>query len=247
MVTLNRHSFAGNVQNVFRQTLWVVKFCHKWFEPCIQTENHFREKAAYWEEKLNPSTVLEPAVRFAEVDCSIDKNLCNAEGVKRFPAVVAYHKGLPMNAFVLRWKSEQSETDSEKEYKRFGKWLQRMLQPNEAGSTTGSTSQNASEEPNALGRDLTLAAIVLFGTTLIFGGNYYMIQLSARQATLPGAAEPKTPTPHMHNRPSTPPLRSATTGTSIGKAQCPNASGKFEDAQLRIRVPLRSAEACLEL
>ncbi|CAE7813272.1 desi2 [Symbiodinium necroappetens] len=92
---LNRHIFAGNVLKPLGGGVeqWVVSFCPRWWQPCQQLEQTFVEAARHWQSELNtdPSVLR---VRFAQVDCAVDKVLCNEQHVTTYPMVAIYRGGI---------------------------------------------------------------------------------------------------------------------------------------------------------
>ncbi|CAE7264506.1 desi2 [Symbiodinium sp. CCMP2592] len=95
---LNRHIFAGNVLKPLGGGVeqWVVSFCPRWWQPCQQLEQTFLEAARNWQSELNtdPSMLR---LRFAQVDCAVDKVLCNEEHVTTYPMVALYRGGIQID------------------------------------------------------------------------------------------------------------------------------------------------------
>mmetsp|Transcript_138501 Transcript_138501/g.196034 ORF Transcript_138501/g.196034 Transcript_138501/m.196034 type:complete len:221 (-) Transcript_138501:259-921(-) len=95
---LNRHIFAGNVLKPLGGGVeqWVVSFCPRWWQPCQQLEQTFLEAARHWQSELNtdPSMLR---VRFAQVDCAVDKVLCNEQHVTTYPMVALYRGGIQID------------------------------------------------------------------------------------------------------------------------------------------------------
>jgi len=118
---LNRVNFNGNVlqsrgsKDVVGQ--WFVSFCPSWWEPCQKLEAPYAEMTTTWEKKLN-TALLTKEVRFAAVDCAIDKVLCNEQGVETYPTVHRYRDGKR----IASWSGGRRD-DPE----RLAKWLQRQL------------------------------------------------------------------------------------------------------------------------
>jgi len=118
---LNRMNFHGNVlQSKGSKDLigqWFVSFCPSWWEPCQRLEAPFAEMTITWENQLN-TALLTKDVRFAAVDCAIDKVLCNEQGVETYPTVHRYRDGKR----IASWSGGRRD-DPE----RLAKWLQRQL------------------------------------------------------------------------------------------------------------------------
>lgn len=118
---LNRVNFRGNVlQSRGSKDLvgqWFVSFCPSWWEPCQRLEEPFAELTSTWEKQLN-TALLSKEVRFAAVDCAIDKVLCNEQSVETYPTVHRYKDGKR----IASWSGGRRD-DPE----RLAKWLQRQL------------------------------------------------------------------------------------------------------------------------
>lgn len=73
-----------------------VSFCPRWWQPCQQLEQTFLEAARHWQSELNtdPSMLR---VRFAQVDCAVDKVLCNEQHVTTYPMVALYRGGIQID------------------------------------------------------------------------------------------------------------------------------------------------------
>eukprot|EP00933_Yihiella_yeosuensis_P039616 TRINITY_DN336_c0_g1_i1.p1 TRINITY_DN336_c0_g1~~TRINITY_DN336_c0_g1_i1.p1 ORF type:complete len:285 (+),score=39.88 TRINITY_DN336_c0_g1_i1:86-856(+) len=91
---LNHMTFSGNVlkeKDNMAET-WVVSFCPPWWEPCQELEPVFAQMARSWQGRLNKDD-LSLKVRFATVDCAVDKVLCNEQKVLNYPTVSVYQGG----------------------------------------------------------------------------------------------------------------------------------------------------------
>mmetsp|Transcript_30807 Transcript_30807/g.71108 ORF Transcript_30807/g.71108 Transcript_30807/m.71108 type:complete len:272 (-) Transcript_30807:188-1003(-) len=91
---LNRHIFAGNALKPMGGGVeqWVVSFCPRWWHPCQKLEPVFFEAARRWQSELNTDASV-VHVRFAQVDCAVDKVLCNEQRVLSYPTVAVYREG----------------------------------------------------------------------------------------------------------------------------------------------------------
>lgn len=118
---LNRVNFGGNVLHSSGSKdsvgQWFVSFCPSWWEPCQRLEVPFAEMTSTWEHQLN-TALLTKEVRFAAVDCAIDKVLCNEQGVETYPTVHRYKDGTR----IATWSGGRRD-DPE----RLAKWMQRQL------------------------------------------------------------------------------------------------------------------------
>jgi len=71
----------------------IVFFCVEWLEQCADLREEFRTMGRTLSNKFNAKSLLEPRVRFAEVDCGEDKVVCNRQQVETYPTVALYVKG----------------------------------------------------------------------------------------------------------------------------------------------------------
>lgn len=117
---LNRHTFEGNVIKGGHVEHWVVLFCADWYAPCAaELQRSFKVFAEHHDYDLNRGMLLRDFVRFATVDCAVDKVLCNTQDVSEYPTVTHYHGG----------QSKKSWTGNGKMYesKRVARWLHTLL------------------------------------------------------------------------------------------------------------------------
>jgi hypothetical protein len=94
VVDLNRFNFHNSVlQDGHDQPLhWIVRFCHDWYVPCDQLTPIFTETAIQVENTLNANDQFQTTIRFADVDCSTNKPLCNEVADYHFPQIIHFHK-----------------------------------------------------------------------------------------------------------------------------------------------------------
>lgn len=120
---LNRVNFAGNVLENHGEgpEHWVVFFCADWFEPCQGLQDAFTA-AARKHGRPSDDDLFSRPVRFADVDCAVDKVLCNTQEVETYPTVVHYHKGNR----VSDW-SYGGRAKLDLEAKQFNKWLTKEM------------------------------------------------------------------------------------------------------------------------
>jgi len=93
MAQLNRYTFHGNLAPMVdgeRDTIWFVQFCFNWSQTCQNSTKVFRHMASQLEAPLNDGAWLWPRVRFAEVECSTDIQLCKDAGFGDYPMVARY-------------------------------------------------------------------------------------------------------------------------------------------------------------
>lgn len=122
---LNRYIFEPNVLQGRGRPAdhWVVHFCVDWYEPCMSMSVLFDDLASHWEEQLNADSVMSNTVRFAYVDCAVDKVLCNTQEVDGYPTIVHYKQGHASGY----WMGTVEEMQSVPEQKKLPKWLERRL------------------------------------------------------------------------------------------------------------------------
>jgi len=142
--SLNHLNFHGNVVEGDRAENWVVLFCVEWYGPCEELRRGFLGLAHQQSMALNAGRLFTDAVRFAEVDCAVDKVLCNEQLIETYPMVVDH---VPKKKLKLTWKPVQvvhyargqrvaewsGEGGSyEKELRKFSKWVRKELDPSRA-------------------------------------------------------------------------------------------------------------------
>jgi thioredoxin-like negative regulator of GroEL len=119
---LNRHTFNSSVQQDLVDH-WVVLFCVDWLDHCQSLWHDYRRMAAHWEKVMGPaaSSWQSTAVRFAEVDCAVDKALCNENNVQMYPSVVHFKGG----KFDGEWELSEDATSLSRDV---SKWVGKVLQ-----------------------------------------------------------------------------------------------------------------------
>jgi len=119
---LNRHTFNNTVQQDLIDN-WVVLFCVDWLEHCNGLWHDYRRMAMHWEQAMGSkaSSFNAVAVRFAEVDCAVDKALCNENNVQNYPWAVHY-KGGKMAAV---WEISADATSLNGD---LSKWIRKELE-----------------------------------------------------------------------------------------------------------------------
>lgn len=110
---LNRFTFKQNVLTVGNNHVehWIVRFCHDWYSPCERIAQPFKELADQFTDDLNFGSTV---VRFANVDCSVDKPLCNEQAIDTFPKIIHYSR---------QQKVAQWDGRGEQDAQRLRNWL----------------------------------------------------------------------------------------------------------------------------
>jgi hypothetical protein len=111
-VTFNKTVSQKHVDN------WIVLYCVDWWELCQGIWDDYKTLAAYWERNLvaNASSWQSTAIRFAEVDCTTDKALCNDNKVEEYPTVQHFRAG----KLVRGWELSDGATSLSKD---IAKWV----------------------------------------------------------------------------------------------------------------------------
>jgi len=107
---LNRVTFNGNIKDeLLHVEHWMVLFCVDWYDACKTVRQSYLDLASEHERKLNTKALLQLPVRFAEVDCRVDKVLCNEQLVDWYPEIVHYHRGDMVSRWVVGESTKMSE------------------------------------------------------------------------------------------------------------------------------------------
>lgn len=96
---------------------WIVMFCAPWHPNCEASYPIFRKAAQYWQEKLNTG-LFTKEVKFADVDCAVDKVLCNSQNVDRYPVIGHYRQGKQVSLWKAIGKNDEQ---------RVSDWLQKIF------------------------------------------------------------------------------------------------------------------------
>jgi len=142
VASLNRVTFAGNVfgsREGEGNEGWMVLFCVDWYEPCKNFQDAFLSTAAE-HGGMSDDEVLSRTTRFAQVDCAVDKVLCNSQDVGAYPTVVHYRLG----GRAGEWS--QSGRTPEKEAKSFQKWVAKQMQHMDTLDRDVTAEQSSSTE-----------------------------------------------------------------------------------------------------
>merc|ERR1719195_165162 len=191
---LNRFTFHGNVvhpTNDGRVTHWIVNFCPSWWEPCQNLAGQFADMAEDWESRLN-TNMVDLNIRFATVDCAVDKVLCNEQGVDGYPTVHRYTKGKRSGT----WVGGQHKNKD-----HLAKWLTEKM--NATNKSLKASKSKAAAEPTEestlrdWGLDLLLAVLVLAASFWVVASNPQLWQkqhAAEARAFEPTVATITTPT-----------------------------------------------------
>jgi len=171
-LALNRITFNGNVLHAGEHaptSHFIVSFCVPWWEPCKTFGRPFQQLGSEWERGLNRD-LLTLAVRFAVVDCAVDKVLCNEQGVESYPEVIHYNGGEQVAKFVGTQR---------KDAERLQKWLKQQLESISISNSSNTVANGGAEAiaqeqetslqntivnflaPGSHGTDLLLALVAL--------------------------------------------------------------------------------------
>lgn len=177
---LNRHIFQGNVLQPMGGGVekWVVLFCPKWFQPCQKLEPLFYDFARTWQQKQNMDSSF-IHLRFAQVDCAVDKTLCNQQRVTRYPFVAIYGAGQQLHTAGINWKQDMST--------QMQQFLEKLAFPASEGVSSESILPKLLEdfyEHRAMDVVLTLAALVVSVQFMRSNSNFFPGSDAARAPTL---------------------------------------------------------------
>eukprot|EP00746_Dinoflagellata_sp_MGD_P001443 gnl/MRDRNA2_/MRDRNA2_102719_c0_seq1.p1 gnl/MRDRNA2_/MRDRNA2_102719_c0~~gnl/MRDRNA2_/MRDRNA2_102719_c0_seq1.p1 ORF type:complete len:251 (-),score=40.47 gnl/MRDRNA2_/MRDRNA2_102719_c0_seq1:5-757(-) len=143
-VELNRFTFEQNVLTSGNRNVehWIVRFCHSWYGPCEKIAKPYQQLAAEFTGKLSSTSTM---VRFADVDCSVDKALCNEQGIERFPKVVHYSG----QKQVAHWFGKHG--DAEADARRLNQWLRKrfVVEAESQAPAKGSQTQSKTVKSGA--------------------------------------------------------------------------------------------------
>jgi hypothetical protein len=140
---LNRVTFNKTVSQKHVDH-WIVLYCVDWWEMCQGIWEEYKTLAGYWEHALiaNASSWQATAVRFAEVDCTTDKALCNDNNVEEYPTLQHFHKG----KFMKGWELSDGATSLSKD---IAKWVREEFARNYSASTQAKRHR-AGHDENAI-------------------------------------------------------------------------------------------------
>lgn len=133
VASLNSHSFQGNIASDFVEN-WMIMFCVDWYAPCVEMHRSYMVLAEKYASKHNGEMeLLRSNVRFATVDCAVEKVLCNTQLVDDYPTLRHYREGKVHASWKGRGKLNES--------KAVTAWLDKTLTaPAPQADLTDSTS-----------------------------------------------------------------------------------------------------------
>jgi len=109
VASLNTRTFEGNIASEFVEN-WIVLFCVDWYAPCAAMQRSYMVLAEKYDAKQNSGTeLLRSTVRFATVDCAVDKPLCNTQLVEDYPTLRHYRAGKVHASWRGRGKMNESQ------------------------------------------------------------------------------------------------------------------------------------------
>jgi len=119
IASLNKRTFESNIASDFVDN-WIVMFCVDWYPPCVELHRSYMVLAERYDVNQNGATeLLRKTVRFAAVDCALDKVLCNTQLVEDYPAFRHYRGG----KIHATWKGKGKLSES----KAVTVWLEKIL------------------------------------------------------------------------------------------------------------------------
>jgi len=161
MLTLSRETFATTVMKDDSPVEhWVVKFCVASWQ-CRSLNEMYKELGATWQKSLNFNVAANlpirfaNMVRFAQVDCTKEKQLCAEQGVNSYPSVAHFHRkslstGESKISATHMWSGETQSFTPWLEGKLSGK-VAKSAQPSAGKETVKlpTVAQAAAKPPNA--------------------------------------------------------------------------------------------------
>jgi len=186
---LNRFTFHGNVvhpTNDERVTHWIVNFCPSWWEPCQHLAGSFANMTEEWESRLN-TDMVNLKIRFATVDCAVDKVLCNEQGVDSYPTVHRYTRGKRTATWVGGGHQDKE---------LLAKWLTQKMNTTDQNAKVSKSTATAKPTAETVltdwGVDLALVVLVLAVNFVIVVSNPQLWQ--KQPAAEPEVFQPTTET-----------------------------------------------------
>lgn len=123
VIQLNRYTFNGNVLDVGNNHVdhWMVRFCYDWYEPCNRLKHFYYKLARNADNIINTNDSFTTSVRFADVDCGVERVLCNYHEVDDMPLIVHYHRQQRVSDWVGRGRNSTDNARS------MAKWATEQL------------------------------------------------------------------------------------------------------------------------
>lgn len=131
---LNRFTFNGNVMGDLVDD-WFVMFCTGWDEECQELLPSYEGLGEYWENKKN-NGLFSSSVRFARVDCTIEKPLCNSVEIPGYPSIVHWRRG----GIISAWFGGGPKYDGGAS--ELSIWVKRQLESSTASDSTATSAVN---------------------------------------------------------------------------------------------------------
>lgn len=178
VVTFNKYNFVGNVMQGTGDKVdnWVVLFCVDWYPRCRAAFPSYRNLTRYWQDSLNADSIFSTKVRFANVDCATDKELCKHIGIDDYPTAVHYAYGTP----IARWTGDEGET--EQIPARLSSWITRWMHrvSNSSSDVTAQLQELAHhrqemQRTRSSSQSRFIHFVYAFFLFLFVGGNMWMI------------------------------------------------------------------------
>jgi len=188
---LNKRTFSGNVLKGELVRDWFVFFCVDWYPPCEVLRESYDVLGQVHHTAINDGMLLRSKVRFAQVDCAVDKVLCNEQSVEMYPTVNHYHAGNLTAAWTGDGKNDGS---------RLTKWLSKQL-PGDSEPAPLLTQAERRAILRVLGGCAALLAMFIW--SIGRGADFWELWRSQRaqpSKVKEGVAEPAQPEGHLVRR-----------------------------------------------
>jgi len=170
---LNRVTFKGNVHAEGPTAEhWIVMFCVNWWGTCQALRETYSQQAFSHETRINANAVLLPRVRFAEVDCAVDKVLCNEQSVENYPTIAHYHGSTKISSWTINSRNTEAQA------RRISKYLDTETQSLSLGKGVGqgSSAQVASVPDDEKNKMKTVVSLVPFAIAAVGLGLWILTQ-----------------------------------------------------------------------
>lgn len=191
VLVLNKYIFDENVLESSDNGVqhWIVFFCVSWWEGCQGMEAPYKALASQWHDELNTDLMMNE-VRFAAVDCAVDKVLCNQQGVDDYPTVGHYHQHRPISAWSDR-------SGLKKMTQKLGKWLEVRLGHLRVGRVDADEEITAPQAPQTMLEQAKAAmpdgALDFMVLILAILGNAWVVSRSVTPSPAKKASTAKEP------------------------------------------------------
>lgn len=173
---LNRVTFNGNVHRDSEIVEhWLVMFCVEWWEPCRVLRRKFHSVALQHGRSSNANSILQLQVRFAEVDCTVDRVLCNEQQAGGVLKIVHYHRGTSVASWTL------NSNDLEVQMRRMSKFLTQQTELATGDAPQGVSARlvehkKITAEPSSADTVTTAFRVVPFAIALVGVGAWTVTQ-----------------------------------------------------------------------